>query len=86
MRVVKAAAVSLVPVLYSSEGTVEKIVRKIHELGQQGVRRLDDRALSDWGNGTSLLGLAQSPQELPRNIRNARNFHGVLASNSMERF
>jgi nitrilase len=38
MRVVKAAAVQLSPVLYSREGTVEKIVRKIHELGKQGVR------------------------------------------------
>ena len=37
MRVVKAAAVQLSPVLYSREGTVEKIVRKIHELGRQGV-------------------------------------------------
>jgi aliphatic nitrilase len=38
MRVVKAAAVQLSPVLYSREGTVDKIVRKIHELGQQGVQ------------------------------------------------
>ena len=38
MRVVKAAAVQLSPVLYSREGTVEKIVRKIHELGEQGVQ------------------------------------------------
>ena len=38
MRVVKAAAVQLSPVLYSREGTVEKVVRKIHELGQQGVQ------------------------------------------------
>nr|AAR97466.1 nitrilase [uncultured organism] len=37
MRVVKAAAVQLSPVLYSREGTVEKVVRKIHELGDQGV-------------------------------------------------
>jgi aliphatic nitrilase len=37
MRVVKAAAVQLSPVLYSREGTVEKIVRTIHELGQQRV-------------------------------------------------
>src|SRR5215216_6401160 len=37
MRVVKAAAVQLSPVLYSCEGTVERVVRKIHELGQQGV-------------------------------------------------
>ncbi|HKA16692.1 MAG TPA: nitrilase-related carbon-nitrogen hydrolase [Blastocatellia bacterium] len=37
MRVVKAAGVQLSPVLYSREGTVEKVVRKIHELGQQGV-------------------------------------------------
>ena len=38
MRVVKAAAVQLSPVLYSREGTVEKVVRKIHELGQQRVQ------------------------------------------------
>lgn len=37
MRVVKAAAVQLSPVLYSREGTVEKVVRKIHELGRQEV-------------------------------------------------
>ncbi len=36
MRVVKAAAVQLSPVLYSREGTVEKVVRKIHKLGRQG--------------------------------------------------
>jgi aliphatic nitrilase len=38
MRIVKAAAVQLSPVLYSREGTFEKVVRKIHELGQQGVQ------------------------------------------------
>ena len=38
MRVIKAAAVQLSPVLYSREGTVEKVVRKIHELGRQGVQ------------------------------------------------
>ncbi len=38
MNVVKAAAVQLSPLLYSREGTVEKVVRKIHELGQQGVQ------------------------------------------------
>jgi nitrilase len=38
MRVVKAAGVQLSPVLYSREGTVEKVVRKIHELGRQGVQ------------------------------------------------
>src|SRR3954470_13899763 len=38
MRIVKAAAVQLSPVLYSREGTVEKAVRTIHELGQQGVQ------------------------------------------------
>ena len=37
MRVVKAAAVQLSPVLYSREGTVERVVRKIHELGREGV-------------------------------------------------
>jgi len=38
MKVVKAAAVQLSPVLYSREGTVDKIVRTIHELGKQGVQ------------------------------------------------
>jgi nitrilase len=38
MRVVKAAAVQPSPVLYSREGTVEKVVRKVHELGRQGVQ------------------------------------------------
>jgi nitrilase len=38
MRVVKAAAVQLSPVLYSREGTVDKVVRTIHDLGRQGVR------------------------------------------------
>ena len=38
MTVVKAAAVQLSPVLYSREGTVEKVVRKFHELGRQGVQ------------------------------------------------
>jgi aliphatic nitrilase len=38
MTVVKAAAVQLSPVLYSREGTVEKVVRKVQELGQHGVQ------------------------------------------------
>src|ERR1700687_3372105 len=38
MKVVKAAAVQISPVLYSREATVEKVVQKIHELGQQGVQ------------------------------------------------
>ncbi|HWG97501.1 MAG TPA: nitrilase-related carbon-nitrogen hydrolase [Nitrospira sp.] len=37
-RVVKAAAVQMSPVLYCREGTVEKVLRKIHELGRQGVQ------------------------------------------------
>jgi nitrilase len=36
--IVKAAAVQISPVLYSREGTVEKVVEKIHELGRQGVQ------------------------------------------------
>lgn len=40
MKVVRAAAVQMSPVLYSREGTVEKVVRKIHELGRQGVQFL----------------------------------------------
>ena len=38
MKVVKAAAVQLSPVLYTREGTIEKIVGKIHDLSQQGVQ------------------------------------------------
>jgi len=38
MKIVRAAAVQMSPVLYSREGTVEKAVRKIHELGRQGVQ------------------------------------------------
>jgi nitrilase len=38
MTVVKAAAVQLSPVLYSREGTVEKVVDKIAELGRLGVQ------------------------------------------------
>jgi nitrilase len=38
MRSVKAAAVQLSPVLYSREGTVNKIVRKIHALAREGVQ------------------------------------------------
>src|SRR6516162_286130 len=36
--IIKAAAVQISPVLYSREGTVAQVVRKIHELGQQGVQ------------------------------------------------
>lgn len=35
---VKAAAVQISPVLYSRQGTVEKVVKKIRELGQLGVQ------------------------------------------------
>ena len=38
MTVIKAAAVQISPVLYSREGTVDKVVRKILELGRQGVQ------------------------------------------------
>ena len=38
MKIVKAAAVQLSPVLYSREGSIEKVVKKIHELGQKGVQ------------------------------------------------
>lgn len=38
MRLVKAAAVQLSPVLYSREGTVDKVTRKIYELGQHGIQ------------------------------------------------
>lgn len=38
MNIVRAAAVQISPVLYSREATVEKVVQKILELGQQGVQ------------------------------------------------
>jgi nitrilase len=38
MTLVKAAAAQLSPVLYSREATVEKVVRKIHELRERGVQ------------------------------------------------
>jgi aliphatic nitrilase len=38
MNVVKAAAVQISPVLYSREGTIDRVTRKIHELGEQGVQ------------------------------------------------
>jgi nitrilase len=36
--IVKAAAVQISPVLYSRDGTVEKVVKKIRELGTKGVQ------------------------------------------------
>jgi aliphatic nitrilase len=36
--IVKAAAVQISPVLYSRKGTVEKVVKKIRELGKQGIQ------------------------------------------------
>ena len=48
MRFVKAAAVQRSPVLYSREGTVDKVLRKIHELGQEGVQfMMFDKPVSD---------------------------------------
>ena len=38
MTIIKAAAVQMSPVLYSREGTVDRVVRKIIELGGQGVQ------------------------------------------------
>jgi nitrilase len=38
MTIIKAAAVQISPVLYSREGTGEKVVRCIVELGRQGVQ------------------------------------------------
>jgi hypothetical protein len=40
MIVIRSAAVQLSPVLYSREGTVEKVIGKIAELGAQGAERL----------------------------------------------
>ena len=38
MTTIKAAAVQISPVLYSRDGTVERVIRKIAELGRQGVQ------------------------------------------------
>src|SRR4051794_6736459 len=38
MTVVRAAAVQMSPVLYSREGTVDKVIRQLLELGRQGVQ------------------------------------------------
>lgn len=38
MTVIRAAAVQISPVLYSREGTVQKVITKIAELGLQGVQ------------------------------------------------
>lgn len=38
MTIIKAAAVQISPVLYSREATVDKVVRKIRELGLKGVQ------------------------------------------------
>ena len=38
MTIIKAAAVQISPVLYSRDGTVDRVVRKIIELGRQGVQ------------------------------------------------
>lgn len=37
-KIVKAAAVQISPVLYSRQGTVEKVVKTIRELGKQGIQ------------------------------------------------
>jgi len=37
-KIIKAAAVQISPVLYSRQGTVEKVVKKIRELGKKGVQ------------------------------------------------
>src|SRR5262244_2176665 len=36
--IIKAAAVQISPVLYNRQGTVEKVVKKIRDLGEQGVQ------------------------------------------------
>ena len=38
MTIVKAAAVQISPVLYSREGTVQKVIQKIAELAKLGVQ------------------------------------------------
>ena len=47
MNVIRAAAVQLSPVLYSREGTVERVVNKIEQLGRQIERTNEEVALRD---------------------------------------
>jgi hypothetical protein len=56
MRTVKAAAVQLSPVRYSREGTVDKIVRKIHELGREGVHGWDGASRIAWRSLLATVG------------------------------
>ena len=72
MRVVKAAAVQLSPVLYSREATVDKIVRKITELGQPGAIVAIDRTPAAHVHGPTVDGLFGADH--------ASGVSGVLAS------
>ena len=83
--IVKAAAVQISPVLYSRQGTVEKIVKKIRELGKQVSRSQPSRRL--WfpttllllraarvamGKDISVCSNSRSPYRPPRPVRSAR--------------
>ena len=60
MTVVRAAAVQISPVLYSRDGTVEKFVAKIAELGRRGVQFATSRRRSCRTTRTSRLCSARS--------------------------
>jgi hypothetical protein len=47
-KIIKAAAVQISPVLYSREGTIEKVVRKIRELGKQSINHFSIKALFNY--------------------------------------
>ena len=74
MRVAKAAGVQLSPVLYSREGTVEKVVRKIHELGQLGVQFATARGIN-WHIGPAVRQALCAPpaRRLTRKYGSARS-------------
>src|SRR5258707_6508241 len=87
MTVIKAAAVQLSPVLYSREGTVDKVVKKILDLGRQGVQfatfpetvvptiliSLSSKRLTRWARNTTNCLIRRRPcRPTPRNDRRSR--------------
>lgn len=71
MTAIKAAAVQISPVLYSREGTVDKVVEKIIELGGHGVLFPDPspwpRLVTEMGAGKVSRPMGVSPT--PRTCR-----------------
>ena len=70
MTVIKAAAVQISPVLYSRDGTIDRVVQKIIELGRKGVQFADSsgatRGVLRWvSRSTSVESAPNAPLALP---------------------